>query len=247
MEKTHSQKQEKLKYIKNKYSDIIYQDIKEWIYNHDIFKKYYNVVSKYDIISQHIDVQNSLNENGDCSNYSQLIRFILDLNSQVLNNREENYQKILYKDIYILRKRPWINEECLKYFKTLKLISTSTVVTFLFDIITEKNLIYETRLMCKKRPGLSMIIADKLLHFKNVEYIECKKWKGSEYYYKKIFYKSIIHHDRVFDYNILKLKYDVNFDNMICGHPKASHGWVQEDWLEIQNIYKYYYENNSII
>jgi len=75
----------------------------------------------------------------------------------------------------------------------------------------------------------------KLVEFKS-EFVLCNNWKGSNYYYKELFYKSIVHDKQDFDENILKYKFDNQFDLVIYGHPKASHGLAYENWLEIQHI-----------
>lgn len=241
---------------KDKYSDyfkkIIYNDVKKWVYNHTDFKKYYERISNYDTLSQHIDLQRSLNER-DSSNYTKLFRFLLTLINEILtcyiNNLDINDLHNENSKKYIVFQRPWFKNK----YNNLNMVTNkhvelaaSCVVTIMFDIMTQKNIIYQTRIICKNNIKFSDSLKSRLLHFKNENNIDCIMWKGSNYYYKKIFYKSIIHHNQDFNYDILKFKNDTDFDLMICGHPKASNGLVYEGWLEIQEIYSQFYKDEYI-
>lgn len=246
-----SNPQEKDKYS-DEYKKIIYTDVKNWVYSHPIFQKYYGRISNYDILSQHIDLQRSLSKR-DSSNYTKLFKFLLTLTNEILtlyiNNLDDNDFNNENNKKYIVFQRPWFktkyNHWQMVTNKHIEMAS-SCVVTIMFDIMTEKNIIYQSRIVCKNNIEYTDALKNKLLYFKNENHVDCIMWKGSDYYYKKLFYKSIIHHNSDFDYDILKFKYITDFDTMIYGHPKASHGLAYEGWLEIQELYKNYYENMDI-
>ena len=265
-------------------SNIIYEDIKEWFYNHPTFQKYYTLISNYDTISQHFDVNRSK------SNLSKLFDFILKTkeatsmkifqrNSWERDNElgllineddvepytEENKEFYDNTKEYIPYYRPWYNTPCQNstklrishiyedtidrretlYTKLIPLycdsnyslneIVISCMITFLFEMLTNKKIIDFTRLVCNKKPKFMEVCKKKLVEFKS-EFVLCNNWKGSDYYYKKLFYKSIVHDKQDFDENILKYKLHNQFDLLIYGHPKASHGLAYECWLEIQDI-----------
>lgn len=68
--------------------------------------------------------------------------------------------------------------------------------------------------------------------------INCKEWKGSDYYYLKVFgiprpLKGIISSDVYQERNKLNLKSQLYF------HPKASNGFAQECWEEIDAFQKF--------
>ena len=171
---------------------------------------------------------------------------------------KESYNNI---NNYIPYYRPWYNSPCKNCIKLkitqewedtedvityediscdtsyfLQDIINSCMITFLFEIFTHKQIIEYTRFVTKKKPRFMDVFKTKLDEFSQGNVL-CNDWKGSNYYYKKMFYKSIVHHSQDFDSNILKYKNDIQFDLLIYGHPKASHGLAYEGWLEIQKIY----------
>ena len=89
------------------------------------------------------------------------------------------------------------------------------------------------------------VVKHKLSMIKEKEdCILTKYWKGYDYYYHKLFKHSIhIEHLNI-PKDILKKRYEWNFEAMICGHPKASNGWfcdVQKEIEELMTAFK----NNS--
>ena len=74
--------------------------------------------------------------------------------------------------------------------------------------------------------------------------IICKEWKGSSYYYLKVFgvprpLKDIISSE------IYQERRKWNLDAQIYFHPKASNGFAQECWEEIDALQKFYHEFNK--
>ena len=241
-----SNPQEKDKYS-DEYKKIIFTDVKNWVYDHPIFQKYYGRISNYDVLSQHLDIHRTFSKR-DSSNYTKLFVFLLRLTNQILFCYSHD-QDIQSNTNYIVFQRPWFKNK----YNDIKMLTkyhlelaSSCVVTIMFDIMTEKNIIYQSRMICKNNIGYTDALKNKLLYFKNIERVNCIMWKGSDYYYKKLFYKSIIHHNSNFDYDILKFKYITDFDTMIYGHPKASHGLCYESWLEIQEIYSRFYKGQHV-
>ena len=75
----------------------------------------------------------------------------------------------------------------------------------------------------------------KLIEFDKAEdQIFTHYWKGADYYYRKLFFSSIYLDSLNIPNDILKQRYEWNFDAMICGHPKASHGWFAEGLKELE-------------
>jgi hypothetical protein len=71
------------------------------------------------------------------------------------------------------------------------------------------------------------------------EKIICKEWKGKHYYYLKVFgvpkpLKYLI------DKELYRKRKRLNLDSAIYFHPRASHGFAQECWEEIDAFQKMY-------
>lgn len=114
-------------------------------------------------------------------------------------------------------------------------IVKSMIFTYLFELLTHKKVLPIFKKFMNYPNKMEETIKKKLIDLKNQK-ILCCEWKGSNYYYKKLFYKSIYLDDIPIASEELHMKYIVGFDDMICGHPKASHGWMYESWLESQQL-----------
>tara|TARA_Y100000389_G_C17462436_1_gene522848 strand:- start:3668 stop:4219 length:552 start_codon:yes stop_codon:yes gene_type:complete len=113
----------------------------------------------------------------------------------------------------------------------LDFIIQSCLITFLFETITNKHFIHYVHNLIEFANKFEHVIKDKLLMSKDK--LICSKWKNSNYYYKKLFFKSIYLNDLPTDLSILKLHYESNFEAQICGHPRASNGWFHDGLQEL--------------
>jgi hypothetical protein len=117
---------------------------------------------------------------------------------------------------------------------TIYLVKTA-MVTFLFNTMTSKDLIGYTLDTFRNFSNFGNILGQKLVEFKE-EKIYTSKWMGANYYYKKLFIKSIYFHNMEVPREILDFRVSTYFDDMICGHPKASHGWCAESLQELRDL-----------
>ena len=117
---------------------------------------------------------------------------------------------------------------------TSYLVKTA-MVTFLFNTITSNEMIGYTLDTFRNFPKFGSILGKKLVEFKK-EKIYTSKWMGANYYYKKMYAKPIYFHNIEIPSEILKLRRYTYFDDMICGHPKASHGWCAESLQELRDL-----------
>lgn len=117
----------------------------------------------------------------------------------------------------------------------MKKIVESMIITYLFEVLSHKKVLPIFKKYMNYPTRMEKNIKKKLVEFKN-QNVLCCDWKGSNYYYKKFFYKSIYLDNIPISNEELCMKYVVGFDDMICGHPKASHGWMYESWLEYQEM-----------
>ncbi len=76
---------------------------------------------------------------------------------------------------------------------------------------------------------------EKLLEFSK-QRVMCNKWRGSNYYYKKIFYKSIYLDSFDIPEYHCRTRYYYNFDDVIYGHPLASNGLCYETLNELKKM-----------
>lgn len=123
--------------------------------------------------------------------------------------------------------------KCIKHNKNLEKLSLilikSVFITKLFEIIISNDYYDDFKFLLKDNKSLCDIIKKKLNSFrmKTILYPNDYFWKGSDYYYKKIFKISSIV-DGIIPINIYKKRDNIYLNDYICGHPKASNGWYQE-------------------
>lgn len=129
----------------------------------------------------------------------------------------------------------------------------SMFIAYFFELITHPKIlpIFRKYLSYPSYPInpccpniLKEISKNKLVTIKNSSFMLCSEWKGANYYYKKIFYKSIYLNHLPISNEELRMKYEYGFHEMICAHPKASHGWAHEGWLEYQELMREYNNTN---
>lgn len=138
----------------------------------------------------------------------------------------------------------YITEEdhrsCDTYLPFVDMIRCSFII-MLFNILTESKILPYLLYFNNLYPSWSKMLKMKIVEFnKTEECITTKYWKGSHFYYKKIFFGSIYTHELDIPVEILKKRYEWNFDAMICGHPMASHGICKESMDEIQRLEEEY-------
>lgn len=116
----------------------------------------------------------------------------------------------------------------------------SNIVTKLFDFMIQKDV---NRVCINKwileNHKWSQVLKDKIKEL-NTDFHNpiCHKWKGCNHYYYKFFGIPYTLENLV---DPLHYNYRVNiyFNDVIAGHPKASHGWYQEslqNFKELTNI-----------
>ena len=133
-----------------------------------------------------------------------------------------------YKDYYMF------TESCDKFPGITRLVICS-ITSFLFNLMTSKEFIHYIKDINNLFPRMKNSVKQKLIEFKNEKFYS-SNWKGSNYYYKKIFLKPIYLHDMEIPDEIVSLRHYTCFEDMICGHPKASHGWMYESLQELKKL-----------
>ena len=138
--------------------------------------------------------------------------------------------------------------KCLVYtFDIIYVYVKSYIVVELFDYISNDNILPKLEKLFDNK-DFEMTVKKKLFEFKGYRFGKCspksKKWKGSNYYFQKFYgfpihfyqYNAITNNiDKIINvpleiYNLRKKNY---FNDMICGHPLASHGWFREGLDEL--------------
>jgi hypothetical protein len=121
------------------------------------------------------------------------------------------------------------------------LIMESMFNTYMFEFLTQPKILPILRKFLDiKNNFLSETLKTKLVSIKNGDPVLCHVWKGANYYYQKLYIKSIYLDHIPISKDELLMKQTYNFHEMIQAHPKASHGWAYESWLEYQELMRDY-------
>lgn len=124
-------------------------------------------------------------------------------------------------------------ERCKHEKKDVTILTTmlykSVMITKIFSIMISEDYLEESKLLMQRTPSLKTTINNKLISFRNhqIQYPIDYYWKGSEYYYKKLFGISSLL-DTIIPLDIYSQRTNLFLNDAICGHPMASHGWFQE-------------------
>lgn len=129
-------------------------------------------------------------------------------------------------------------------FIDMELMVRGCFTAILMNLFTDSEIKKQILRLIEISNGWTEVLKQKLIELsKNYDLIFTNYWKGANYYYKKLFFSSIYLDSLNIPHKILRQKYEWNFDAMICGHPKASHGWFAEVKEELEKIMK---EQNKI-
>ena len=158
------------------------------------------------------------------------------------NFRNNNFFRILSKIHGAMEsnKEDWFYSLCENQLGIYKhdfseVLMKSAIVTFLFNTITSKHFIGYTLDMVQIFPKFENTLRKKLVELKE-EKIYNLEWMGANYYYKKIFIKPIYFDNMEIPLEVLEFRKYTYFHDMICGHPKASHGWDAESLQELRDL-----------
>jgi len=130
---------------------------------------------------------------------------------------------------------------CETFFDLETLIRGGFIVN-MFNIFTELGIRDQILNFIKVVEKYGIALKNKIIEFSKIQNdkIFTRYWKGAEYYYKRLFFGSIYLDSLNIPSDILQQRYEWNFDALICGHPKASHGWFAEGLKEIKKIMEEY-------
>ena len=231
-------------------SSIIYDDFVKYMFENKEFKQHYEIAKYYPNLRSNNINKNTVNKktvNKNTVNNSShmviMLKMILNENRfdnkhSYIPERRSWYCKDCQNPIDIYEEREYANRPRDNYFVetidcnvNLNVIMQSCVITFLFETMANKHFIHYFHNLIEFFNKFEHIIKKKLLMSK--DNLICSKWKTSDYYYKKLFFKSIYLDDLPTDLSILKLQYDSNFEALICGHPSASNGWFHDGLQEL--------------
>ena len=242
-------------------SKIIYDDVKDYFMKLPHFKENYDkIVSgkfrKFDILPTHPFchlLKTILDTSDDFKKYWDLT---LNYTFDELVEFEYGYLIPYAKYGFVPHKRSWYNRTCKNVTsvynehdehiydydccqmgsENLQTSIMGMFVTFLYETITQDKVLSCLHEFIKKYPSYGDALIKQLSDTHN-HLVVCQEWKGVDYYYRKIFHKSFYLKDIPITKEELLLKQYGNFEAQICGHPRASDGWMKEGWEEISNLY----------
>ena len=111
----------------------------------------------------------------------------------------------------------------------LNKIRKSLIITEAFNAYTDPNIYPYLYKATKNIKNLLENLDDRLHELKRENLTpSCHTWKGSNYYYKKLFGISIYLKDTDIPREFYEFRERSYFSDMICGHPLASNGWCNE-------------------
>lgn len=233
--------------------DIIYNDVENWFMEDLAFKTLYTACKERpDLKGNKITKESTITNN----NFLRVVSKILTGATEFIPETREWWYDVPCKfafDIYDAttsdlengfdpdKLTPEEREDYYLYTETCDntpgtdYLVKCSIMTFLFNTITSKEFIGYTKDMIRLFPKFEKALRNKLIELKQ-EKIYTSKWIGANYYYKKLFLKPIYFHDMEIPSEILRFRKSTYFDDMICGHPKASHGWFAESLKELMDL-----------
>ena len=108
----------------------------------------------------------------------------------------------------------------------------------MFDLMISTEYKEYVNKLFQNNPKFLKVVKNKLKEFKNYEYITTPinyDWKGPDYYYKRLFNITCVL-DGLVPVEHYTYRQNTYFDDVICGHPKASHGWWYESKEELRSL-----------
>ena len=185
------------------------------------------------------------------------------------NEKFSYYQQVYYEPTLrwyynrpckcsFLRNSEWISMygdvedemECIscETFVDFEILIRGGFIVNMFNILTEIGIKEQILDFIKVVDKLGIALKKKIIEFSKIQNDEIftRYWKGADYYYRKLFFGSIYLDSLNIPNDILKQRYECNFDAMICGHPKASDGWFAEALKEFEEYIEYINSQNPI-
>ena len=225
--------------------EIMYNDIWSYLMDNPTFKQSYHIInSSYNLRSKKIN-----NDLIDDTPIYKLFSVIFegveqyDPSSRHYYNKPckcsfEDYDEWVGRDNSI--ERYYYDNSCNKYITEDEMIN-ACFITVMMNLSIEKEVKKQVLQMIDISNKYAYTLKQKLIQFKDVpKMLFIKRWKGSDYYYKRLFFSSIHLNSLNIPSDILKQRYNWNFDLMIYGHPKASDGLFAKGMKEFEQFIKEY-------
>ena len=204
--------------------DKDYDDIFKELNIFKIILKEHNLRNSYLILSRIIEVY--LNFVNDCYIKEKILYILLN-----------KYNNLLCEKCIDDIEKNFVNSD-----NIISIYANSYFVTQLFNYITEDHILPTFKLLLTNKQ-FDNIIKNKLFDFRGNIYGLCKPksilWKGSEYYFKKIYHFTMYFYEydpktknieKIIDtpIDIYQKRKNIYLEDYICGHPMASNGWYKE-------------------
>lgn len=132
----------------------------------------------------------------------------------------------------------FINDKSnINYAILRRMLLRSCITTNMFELMISEEYKKLMNNLLQNNPKFLKVVKNKLKEFRN----ECINtptnydWKGADYYYKKLFNISSVL-DGIVSIEHYNYRKNTYFDDVICGHPKASHGWFAESLEELYEM-----------
>ena len=183
-------------------SNEIYDDVLQYIETQYAYKKII-VALRYNF------------RNGIDIYFSKYLKSLTDLFYDIQNGISE----------YTWHSRPYYNN---LYDYNFKTCVVSCIITIIYEMMCHDDSIYYTKDLIYNYERFCQTIKNKLEEYKSSGMTICSKWRGSDYYYRRLFGRSIYLKDCEVSDEIIELRNKMYFNDLICGHPKASDGWCKE-------------------
>ena len=120
------------------------------------------------------------------------------------------------------------------YRYSLNRLVKSYLVSILFNTITSRNIIEVYKYLLNSNLRFDKVNRQKLRELSEINNVpNSLSWKGSNYYYKKLFDIPLLLEDIEIPKEVYLFRENIYLNDYICGHPMASNGWFKESLDEL--------------
>ena len=173
------------------------------------------------------------------------LKFVNDKNQNIMNILLNDFNNLLCDKCVDDIEKNLLNSDFI-----ISIYVNSYFIADLFNFITEEHILPTFKLLLTNK-NLDNIIKKKLFDLKGnffgISRPKSMLWKGSEYYFKKIYGFTIYFFEydpitntikKLIDtpFEIYQKRKNIYLEDYICGHPKASNGWYKEALENVEDL-----------
>jgi len=162
------------------------------------------------------------------------VKYMLDLIENPRHYFDINYNKNEFlENDFLCNKCLDIRKKSMYRYSLNRLVK-SYLVSILFNTITSRNIIEVYKYLLNSNLRFDKVNRQKLRELSEINNVpNSLSWKGSNYYYKKLFDIPLLLEDIEIPKEVYLFRENIYLNDYICGHPMASNGWFKESLDEL--------------